>query len=132
EVVLDGMTYHSAMLDFGPRSVDGWLADLAAAELGIAHLPELLDAAARELVLDDGRVGLTPLEFDLIHYLLAHPGKAISRGELLRYIWGAAYAGNSNVVDAVVCTLRRKLGEHARRLETVSGVGYRLRPDQSR
>ncbi|MDO9600090.1 MAG: winged helix-turn-helix domain-containing protein [Azoarcus sp.] len=127
DVVLDGLTYHSAMLDFGPRSVDGWLADLAAAELGIAHVPALLDVAARELVLDDGRVGLTPLEFDLIHYLLAHPGKAISRGELLRHIWGAAYAGNSNVVDAVVCTLRRKLGEHARRLETVSGVGYRLR-----
>lgn len=126
-VALDGSIYHSAALDFGPESVDGWLAELAAAELGIAHLPELLDVEARELVLGEGRVGLTPLEFDLIHYLIAHTGKAVSRGELLRHVWGATYAGSSNVVDAVVCTLRRKLGGHARRVETVSGVGYRLR-----
>lgn len=126
-VALDGSIYHSAALDFGPESVDGWLAELAAAELGIAHLPELLDVDARELVLGEGRVGLTPLEFDLIHYLIAHTGKAVSRGELLRHVWGATYAGSSNVVDAVVCTLRRKLGGHARRVETVSGVGYRLR-----
>lgn len=128
EAVLDGMAYHNAMLDFGPDSVDGWLADLAAAELGIARTPELLDVAARELVLDGTRVGLTPLEFDLIDYLLAHAGAAVSRGELLRHIWGSTYTGNSNVVDAVVCTLRRKLGGQARRLETVSGVGYRIRP----
>ncbi|WP_375056566.1 winged helix-turn-helix domain-containing protein [Zobellella sp. DQSA1] len=127
ETVFDGMTYHSAMLDFGPGSVDGWLAELAAAELGIAPAPELLDVAARELVLDDTRVGLTPLEFELIDYLLAHAGAAVSRGELLRHIWGTTYTGNSNVVDAVVCTLRRKLGGQARRLETVSGVGYRIR-----
>lgn len=130
EVALDGTTYHSAMLDFGPDSVDGWLADLAAAELGIRREPELLDANARELVLDGERVGLTPLEFDLMHYLLSHTDKAVSRGELLRHVWGAAYSGNSNVVDAVVCTLRRKLGGQARLLETVSGVGYRLRDSQ--
>ncbi len=124
---LDGATYHSAMLDFGPGSVDGWLAELAAAELGIPRSPELLDPEARELVLEAGRVALTPLEFDLLHYLLARPGKAVSRGELLRSVWGPTYAGASNVVDAVVCNLRRKLGEDARRLETVSGVGYRLR-----
>lgn len=131
EVDLDGMTHHSAMLDFGPGSVDGWLSDLAAAELGIRRDPELLDAGARELVLDDGRVGLTPLEFDLMQYLLSHVDKAVSRGELLRHVWGAAYSGNSNVVDAVVCTLRRKLGGQAGLLETVSGVGYRLRDRQS-
>jgi hypothetical protein len=127
EVELDGTTYHSAMLDFGADSVDGWLAELAAAELGIARAPALLDVAARELVRDDARVALTPLEFELMHYLGAQAGKAVSRGELLRHVWGATYTGNSNVVDAVVCTLRRKLGAHARRLETVSGVGYRLR-----
>lgn len=127
EVDLDGAVYHSAVLDFGPDSVDGWLADLAAAELGMQRTPDLLDVEARELVFEDRRVRLTPLEFDVMHYLLAHRGKAVSRGELLRYVWGATYAGGSNVVDAVVYTLRRKLGGQARRLETVSRVGYRLR-----
>lgn len=127
EVEMDGLAYHSAMLDFGPRSVDGWLAELAAVELGIVHVPPLLDVAARELVLDTERVSLTPLEFDLIQYLLEHADKAVSRGELLRHVWGVTYSGSSNVVDAVVCTLRRKLGREARQLETISGVGYRLR-----
>lgn len=127
-VTLDAAIYHSAMLDFGPGSVDGWLAELAAAELGIRSSPALLDPEARELVLQAGRVALTPLEFELVHYLLTRPGKAVSRGELLRTVWGPTYCGGSNVVDAVVCTVRRKLGDEARRLETVSGVGYRLRP----
>lgn len=58
-VELDGVMYHSAMLDFGPASVDGWLSDIAAAELGIHHAQELLDVGARELVLEEGRVALT-------------------------------------------------------------------------
>jgi hypothetical protein len=71
EVELEGTVYHSAMLDFGPASVDGWLADLAAAELGVQRDPELLDVEARELVLEDRRVGLTRLEFGVMHYLAA-------------------------------------------------------------
>ena len=127
-VVLDGRRYHSAVLDFGPASVDGWLADLAAAELGVRRGNELLDPDARELVLETGRVALTPLEFGVMRYLNAREGKAVSRSELLRDVWGTRYEGGSNVVDAVVRTLRKKLGDQAARVETVSGVGYRLRP----
>lgn len=126
-VVLDGDSYHSAVLDFGPASVDGWLADLAAAELGVQGEVELLDPDARELVLDEGRVTLTPLEFGVMRYLVAHEGKAVSRSNLLRDVWGTRYEGGSNVVDSVVRTLRKKLGNQARRVETVTGVGYRLR-----
>ncbi|MBL3556493.1 MULTISPECIES: winged helix-turn-helix domain-containing protein [Marinobacter] len=126
-VVMDGRVYHSAVLDFGPASVDGWLADLAAAELGVEREHGLLDVDARELVLDERRVALTPLEFGVMRYLVARRGKAVSRSELLRDVWGTSYEGGSNVVDAVVRTLRRKLGAHASRIETVTGVGYRLR-----
>ncbi|MDF0749163.1 winged helix-turn-helix domain-containing protein [Marinobacter sp. 71-i] len=126
-IVLDGHHYHSAVLDFGPASVDGWLADLAAAELGVQREVELLDPDARELVLDEGRVTLTPLEFGVMRYLVARQGKAVSRSELLRDVWGTRYEGGSNVVDAVVRTLRRKLGNRATRVETVTGFGYRLR-----
>lgn len=126
-IVLDGHHYHSAVLDFGPASVDGWLADLAAAELGVEQEVGPLDEDARALVLDEGRVSLTPLEFGVMRYLVARRGKAVSRSELLRDVWGTRYEGGSNVVDAVVRTLRRKLGDQAGRIETVTGVGYRLR-----
>lgn len=127
EVTLDGNVYPSAVLDFGPASVDGWLAQLAATELGVQNEPDLLDPEARELLLDHGRVALTPLEFGVMQHLQARQGKAVSRSELLRDVWSTRYEGGSNVVDAVVRTLRRKLGEQSGRIETVSGLGYRLR-----
>ena len=118
--------YHTAMLDFGPGSVDGWIVDLVAAELGIAE-DQLLDKAARELVVNGCRVPLTPLEFGVVSMLESRPGEAVSRSELLGNVWGHDYDGGSNVVDAVVRGLRKKCGEHADVLETVRGVGYRLR-----
>ncbi|WP_235825546.1 winged helix-turn-helix domain-containing protein [Vreelandella rituensis] len=127
EVELDGLSYSSAVLDFGPASVDGWLAELAAAELGIKRAPALLDVEARQLRLAEGAVALTPLEFGVMRYLVERQGKAVSRSELLQHVWGTSYQGGSNVVDAVVRTLRRKLGGQSGRVETLTGVGYRLR-----
>tara|TARA_R110002020_G_scaffold97045_2_gene231824 strand:- start:4013 stop:5257 length:1245 start_codon:yes stop_codon:yes gene_type:complete len=127
EVELDGLCYPSAILDFGPASVDGWLAELAAAELGIKHDPVLLNVEARQLMLAEGSVALTPLEFGVMRYLVEHHGKAVSRRELLQHVWGTRYQGGSNVVDAIVRTLRRKLGSQSVRIETLTGVGYRLR-----
>ncbi|KON79692.1 winged helix-turn-helix domain-containing protein [Azoarcus sp. PA01] len=129
-VLLDGQRYHSAVLDFGPSSVDGWLAGLAADEIGIRHTPSLLDVEARELVVGARRVALTPLEFGVMAYLAGHEGKAVSRSELLREVWGTRYEGGSNVVDTIVHALRHKLGARADGIETVSGVGYRLRREQ--
>lgn len=124
-VELDGRRYRSAVLDFGPGSVDGWLTDLAAAELGLEGESPLLDVGARELVLPHGRTELTPLEFGLLRYLMDREGQAVSRDTLLRDVWQATHA--SNVVDAVVATLRRKLEDEAGRIQTVKGVGYRYR-----
>lgn len=127
DVELDGHRYHSAVLDFGPSSVDGWLSELAAAELGMQRTCDLLDVEARELALDERRVALTPLEFGVMHHLVTREGKVVSRSELLHDVWDTQYEGGSNVVDAVVHTLRRKLGTQSGRIETVSGVGYRLK-----
>lgn len=124
---LDGHTYHTAMLDFGSGSVDGWLAGLAAAELGLPQSASLLDREARELVLGDRRVDLTPLEFGVLSYLCDREGSAVSREELLREVWRTDYTGWSNKVDAVVAGLRQKLEDRDRCLETVRGVGYRYR-----
>ena len=74
-------------------------------------------------------VRLTPLEFGLITHLRQREGKSVSRHELLREVWGTEYTGGSNVVDAVVRSLRTKLGPAAPAVETVRGTGYRLRAD---
>jgi hypothetical protein len=123
--VLDESTYHSAVLDLGPSSVDGWLAGLVAAELGIED-GGILDLEAHELVIDDRRIPLTPLEFGVLSLLSQNEGAAVSRIELLEKVWGYEYTGGSNVVDAVVRTLRRKMGEKASLVATVRGVGYRF------
>jgi hypothetical protein len=126
DVTLDGVTYHTAVLDLGPASVDGWLDGLIGSELGVEE-GGILDVDARELVLDDQRIGLTPLEFGVMHYLYQHEGKAVNRVSLLEDVWGYAYEGGSNVVDTVVRSLRKKLGERAPLIATVRGVGYRFR-----
>ena len=107
--VLDGTEYASVVLDFGPGSVDGWLASLVADELGIEEDPEL-DEEARELAVDGKPVPLTPLEYGLFRQLREREGKTVTRRDLLREAGGTEFAGGSNVVDAAVRSLRRKLG----------------------
>lgn len=122
----DGKIYASVMNDFGPQLVPGWMAGLVDTQLGIERQVHL-DKDAHELVLDGERIGLTRLEFSLLSHLSENHGKAIARDELLNKVWGYDYVGGSNVVDAMVRSLRKKMGEHAPCIETVSGVGYRLR-----
>lgn len=124
EAHIDG--YFTALLDFGPSSVDGWLARLVAAELGVEE-GGLLDCAARELVLKTGRVSLSKLEFGAMEYLQRRAGEAVSRVDLLQNVWEQNYTGGSNVVDVVIGALRKKLSDKASLIETVQGVGYRLR-----
>jgi len=114
------------MLDFGPSSVDGWLARLVASELGVAG-DDLLDRAARELVLNGRRVNLTRLEFGVMEYLQQRAGEAVPRVALLENVWEQNFDGGSNVVDVVIRALRKKLRDRASVIETVQGVGYRLR-----
>jgi DNA-binding winged helix-turn-helix (wHTH) protein len=121
--------FKSFLLDMGPGSVDAWLAQLVGHEIaaGGARAPGLLDVEARELVLSSGRVVLTSLELGVMRYLLEHPGKAVSRYDLMRAVWGYNTTTASNVVDVVVRSLRKKLGPEARVVETVRGTGYRYR-----
>jgi hypothetical protein len=125
-VDLGGGEFHLAALDFGPASIDGWLSKLAAAELGITAT-SFLDATDRSVEVGGKRISLSPLEFGVLYTLAVQPGKVITRIDLLEHVWGTSYAGGSNVVDVVIRSLRRKLGSDASRVQTVRGVGYRLR-----
>ena len=122
---LDGQDYATVVLDFGPGSVDGWLARLVATELGLDDdVP--LDESARELTVGGRLVALTPLEFGVLRHLDGAAGRTVSRPELLTEVWGYEFVGGSNVVDAAVRSLRHKLGDSAVVVETVRGAGYRV------
>jgi hypothetical protein len=127
--LLDGTRYASVVLDFGPGSVDGWLANLVATELGLSVDGRTIDDDTHELVTRGRRVPLTPLEFGLLSYLAARSGRCVTRQELLRDVWGTRFTGGSNLVDVVVRSLRGKLADGAPCLQTVRGTGYRLTPD---
>jgi hypothetical protein len=121
--------YFTAMLDFGSGSVDGWFAALVAAELGIAT-SSLLDIGARELVVGTRRAALTRREFDTLYYLVQRTGMVVDREEIVTDVWGDDADIASNVVDVVVRSLRKKLADRANVIETISGVGYRLRASE--
>jgi hypothetical protein len=127
-VQLDGSPLHSTVMHFGTGGPDGWLARLAAAELGIDP-SGLLDEDARSLLLDGVRVALTPLEFEVMRCLLQQRGRPVSHADLVERVWSYEYTGGSNVDAVVIRGLRAKLGRHASMVETVRGVGYRLKSE---
>lgn len=126
KIEFDGVVYHSAVLDFGPSSVDGWLADLLTEELGLED-SIAVDTEAGEIRLNGQRIALTPLELGVIDHLHRQEGKVATRRALLHDVWGNEYEGGSNIVDSVVRSLRKKLGDQASSIETVRGFGYRFR-----
>jgi len=85
-----------------------------------------IDVGARTAVLRGQPLQLTPKEFDLLHLLAQHPGRAYSRDYLLQSIWGDEYIGFDRTVDTHVVRLRKKLGSEGPRIATVWGIGYKL------
>ncbi len=82
-----------------------------------------LDRASRRVVADGAEVTLTATEFDLLAYLMQHPGRVVTRDHLLEEVWGYASAVGTRTVDVHVAQVRAKLGE-ASPIRTVRGVGY--------
>ena len=90
--------------------------------------PLRIDHDAHEVACDGARLDLTPREFDLLAFLVRHPGRVLSREELLRKVWGYDFVGETRTVDVHVRRLRAKLGAHEGLIETVLGAGYKLVP----
>jgi pimeloyl-ACP methyl ester carboxylesterase len=96
--------------------------------LDAASLPATgcrLDEASRELVLDGQHEPTTRLEYGVMRTLLRAGGGVVTRDEMLAEIWNTPFTG-SNKVEAVVRSLRKKLGPFAPSIETVTGHGYRF------
>jgi hypothetical protein len=126
ELVVDGVLHYTAVNDFGPSSVDGWLSWLLAGELGVDQA-ELLAIPERQLLLDGRRTDLSRLEFDVMQLLYEHEGKPVPRRAIMEAVWGHDVDTASNVLEAVVKSLRKKMGDAAEMIETIRGVGYRFR-----
>lgn len=89
--------------------------------------PLVLDPAAQTCTYDGEEVSLTPTEFDLLAYLMARRGQALSRDAIHRDVWGHEFDRGTNLIDVYVNYVRRKLDEVGcpSPIETVRGVGYR-------
>jgi DNA-binding response OmpR family regulator len=107
-------------------------ADRAAGRSEIEYKGGLrLDPEARSATLRGSVLDLTRTEFDLLCLLVRNPGRAFSRSYLLDTVWGENYITGDRSVDNAVLRLRKKLGPLEDAVETVWGVGYRLRKPQA-
>lgn len=89
-----------------------------------------LDAARRLVRVDGASIDVTALEFDLLAVLVRDPGVVVGRQALLDRVWGADFVADDHLIDVHIGNLRKKLGDdpaQPRFIETVRGVGYRLR-----
>ncbi len=98
----------------------------ASAELACADLR--LDTRTASVTRQGEPVKLTSLEYRLLSYLMHHPGRVISRTELVEHLYDQDYDRDSNTIEVIVGRLRKKLG--ADRIATVRGLGYRLETDE--
>lgn len=95
--------------------------------------PLEFDTQRHEVRVAGQRVDLTPREFEILRVLLAHPGRLVTKGRLLRAVWGEAYRGEDSYVYVHVSQIRRKLaaadpdGALRDLIVTEPGVGYRVR-----
>ena len=90
-----------------------------------------LDLLKRTVTRDGREVNLSAREFDLLAYMMRHPGQALSREQLLSGVWGYDYDPGTNVVGVYIQYLRKKLAQDGLPdpIETLRSVGYRLREE---
>ena len=105
----------------------------AADASGLVHVgPLTLDVPHHEVRVNDTPVSLTPREFEVLKVLVSHAGTVVTRGRLLRAVWGTAYSDEAHYVHVYVSQIRRKLaaadpsGALAALIVAEPGVGYRV------
>ncbi|OYX35845.1 MAG: DNA-binding response regulator [Caulobacterales bacterium 32-69-10] len=85
-----------------------------------------LDPRAARASVNGEPVRLTSLEYRLLHYMMMHTGRVISRTELVEHLYDQDFDRDSNTIEVFIGRLRKKIGPD--RIETVRGLGYRLAP----
>lgn len=89
----------------------------------------VLDLTVRRLFLSGKGIDLTMKEFELLKYLMAHPGEVMTREQILENVWGYDFQGESNIIEVYIRYLRLKIETEGQKrlIHTVRGVGYVLR-----
>lgn len=88
--------------------------------------PIIIDEVGYSATLDGASLNLTYTEFELLKYLLLHPGHVLTREHLLSEVWGYGYYGGTRTVDVHIRRLRAKLAPYDHFISTVRNVGYRF------
>ncbi len=86
----------------------------------------VIDYSARTVTIKEERVQLSPKEYDLLTYLVKNQGIALTREQLLSNVWGYDFFGDDRTLDTHIKLLRRNLGDYAKYIVTLRGVGYRF------
>jgi two-component system KDP operon response regulator KdpE len=99
--------------------------------------PLVLDAERHEVTLSGRPIELTPREFEILRVLLGNAGRVVTKGRILRAVWGEAYSAEDSYVYVHVSQLRRKLaaadadGRLGDLIQTEPGIGYRVRAGEA-
>ena len=89
--------------------------------------PLTIDSENYEAFRNDEKLALTLKEYELLKLLASSPGKVLTRDFLLDRIWGYEFYGETRTVDVHIRHIRQKLGDDAEMIETVRGIGYKMR-----
>jgi DNA-binding response OmpR family regulator len=97
----------------------------------VAHQTTVIDGmtvdfTARRVTIDGSDVDLSPKEYDLLFYLVRNRGIALTRDKLISEVWGYDFFGDDRTLDTHIKLLRRQLGDYAKYIVTLRGVGYRF------
>lgn len=93
----------------------------------VLHIGDLvLDPTRREVRVDGVLIPLRTQEFEVLAVLLRHKGLVLTREQLLSKAWGFDFAGETRTVDVHIAQLRQKLVNSQLKIETVTGIGYKL------
>ena len=90
-----------------------------------------IDFTARLVYIDQEKIELSPKEYDLLFYMVKNRGKALTREKLITDVWGYDYYGDDRTLDTHIKLLRKSLGEYAKYIVTLRGVGYRFETELS-
>ena len=85
-----------------------------------------VDFTARRVTVDGETVDLSPKEYELLFYMVRNRGIALSRDRLISEVWGFDFFGDDRTLDTHIKLLRKQLGDYARYITTLRGVGYRF------
>ena len=93
---------------------------------GIEYRDLKILTSSHQVYVNGNEISLTLKEYELLKYLLENLGTVLTRDQLLNYVWGYDFDGETRTVDVHIRTLRQKLGDSGEMIKTIRGVGYRI------